>query len=590
MARGDQPLLSQRASSEISNDRDLAEEDALLTGERINRTDNSQRWKSWREIGLFVWALLATSVVIILAVLYQKQHQSAEHGGSNPSRKRNLIFMVSDGMGPTSLSLTRSFNQFQNGLPWSDQLVIDQHLIGQSRTRSTSSLITDSAAGATAFSCGLKSYNGAISVLPNHDPCGTVLEAAKKAGYMTGLVVTTRITDATPACFAAHVNMRGEEDRIAEQLVGDYPLGRVVDLMLGGGRCHFLSNTTQGSCRNDGKDIVAMAKEEGFSYVDDRKGFNGLKSGAAVNLPLLGLFAETDIPYEVDRRNEDNIYPSLDEMARTALRALSDATKNSDKGFFLMIEGSRIDHAGHQNDPVAQVHEVLAYDKAFSSVLEFLEKDPVEGVMVSTSDHETGGLAAARQLHSTYPEYVWYPGPLANASKSSERLAVEYHQYLSGNPSDTTSYVQNAVAEGLGIHDASDAEISALVETPDLAAILFADMISRRSQTGWSTHGHSAADVNIYTSSRSAAAPLIGNHENTEVGEFLRNYLDVDVEAITKELKEKGVLFDTLGADGKSVSWMGRLPEVGERLDGQDHMGHYAGDFKKHKRCDICGV
>lgn len=415
MARGEQPLLSQRASSEISNDRDLAEEDALLTGQRIKRGDNARGWKFWREIGLFVWALLATAVVIILAVVYQKQHQSPKHGDSDPSGKRNLIFMVSDGMGPTSLSLTRSFNQFQNGLPWSDQLVIDQHLIGQSRTRSTSSLITDSAAGATAFSCGLKSYNGAISVLPNHDPCGTVLEAAKKAGYMTGLVVTTRITDATPACFAAHVNMRSEEDRIAEQLIGDYPLGRVVDLMLGGGRCHFLPNTTEGSCRDDDKDIVAMAKEKGFSYVDNRKGFNGLKSGAAVHFPLLGLFANTDIPYEVDRRNEDDIYPSLHEMAETALKALSDATKNSDKGFFLMIEGSRIDHAGHQNDPVAQVHEVLAYDKAFSSVLEFLEKDPVEAVMVSTSDHETGGLAAARRMyHDSSPTFLSFfcPQPI----------------------------------------------------------------------------------------------------------------------------------------------------------------------------------
>ena len=290
--------------------------------------------------------------------------------------------------------------QFQNGAPWSQQLEIDKHLIGQSRTRSSSSLITDSAAGATAFSCASKSYNGAISVTPDHEPCWTVLEAAKKAGYMTGLVVTTRITDATPACFAAHVNMRQEEDRIAEQMVGDYPLGRVVDLMLGGGRCHFLSNSTEGSCRADNKDVVELAKEKGFNYISDRKGFDALKGGQAIKFPLLGLFAETDIPYEIDRRNENDIYPALDEMAEAALVALSEATRNSEKGFFLMIEGSRIDHAGHHNDPAAQVHEVLAYDKAFSKVLKFLDSDPTEGVMVSTSDHETGGLATARRtLH-----------------------------------------------------------------------------------------------------------------------------------------------------------------------------------------------
>ena len=308
--------------------------------------------------------------------------------------------MISDGMGPTSLSLTRSFRQSESGLPLEDVLVLDQHLIGSSRTRSTSSLITDSAAGATAFSCGKKSYNGAISVLPDHSPCGTVLEAAKKAGYMTGLVVTTRITDATPAAFAAHVNRREEEDQIAEQMIGHNPLGRVVDLMFGGGKCHFLPNSSRGSCRGDEKDVVEMAKENGFDYVGDKKGFEGLGFGSTMTLPMLGLFATTDIPYEIDRRTMNDIYPSLDEMTRTALRALGDATRDSDQGFFLMIEGSRIDHAGHSNDPVAQVHEVLAYDKAFASVLAFLDSEDVPGILVGTSDHETGGLATARRKFS----------------------------------------------------------------------------------------------------------------------------------------------------------------------------------------------
>lgn len=407
MAQGDRPLLSQdRQSSELSDDRNVEEEDALLTGQQKPRPRKYDT-RFWREVGLFSWALIATALVIVLAAVYQHQQTSQPRGtgggwkDGKPTGKRNMIFMVSDGMGPTSLSMTRSFRQVESGLPIEDVLVLDKHHIGSSRTRSTSSLITDSAAGATAFSCGFKSYNGAISVLPDHSPCGTVLEAAKKAGYMTGLVVTTRITDATPACFAAHVNQRDEEDRIAEQEVGDHPLGRVLDLMLGGGRCHFLPNTTNGSCRADNKDVIDLAKTNGFTYVDDRKGFDGLNLGSAVKLPLLGLFAPTDIPYEVDRRNLDDVYPSLDEMARTALKALSVATKDNEQGFFLMIEGSRIDHAGHGNDPIAQVHEVLAYDKAFASVLDFLEKDDVQGVLVGTSDHETGGLAVARR------KFIW---------------------------------------------------------------------------------------------------------------------------------------------------------------------------------------
>lgn len=304
--------------------------------------------------------------------------------------------MVSDGMGPATLSLTRSYRQLVEGLEYGDTLTLDKHFWGASRTRSSNRLVTDSAAGATAFSCGEKSYNGAISTLPDFSPCGSVLEAAKKAGYHTGLVVTTDITDATPACFASHVNLREQEDEIALQEIGEGALGRVVDLMLGGGRCHFLPNTTEGSCRADDVNVAKIGQDKhGWTYFDDRAGFDSLSAGENVSLPMLGLFAGTDVPFEIDRRNMADVYPSLSEMATTALRALELATQDSEKGFFLMIEGSRIDHAGHINDPAAQVREVLEYDKTFKAVLDFLENSRTEGLLVATSDHETGGLSTA---------------------------------------------------------------------------------------------------------------------------------------------------------------------------------------------------
>lgn len=311
--------------------------------------------------------------------------------------------MVSDGMGPASLSLTRSFRQYTEGLEYGDTLTLDKHFWGSSRTRSSSSLVTDSAAGATAFSCGKKSYNGAISMLPDNTPCGTVLEAAKKSGYKTGLVVTTDITDATPACFASHVDIRSQNDDVAVQEVGNGTLGRVVDLMFGGGRCHFLPSGAAGGCREDDINVVEMAKNEyGWNYIGDRPAFDEFWEGKKeVPLPMLGLFADTDIPFELDRRNMNDVYPSLSEMAKTALRALEKATEGSDQGFFLMIEGSRIDHAGHGNDPAAQVREVLEYDKAFKAVLDFLDESDTPGVLVATSDHETGGLSVSRRKYPT---------------------------------------------------------------------------------------------------------------------------------------------------------------------------------------------
>ncbi|KAG0648678.1 Farnesyl diphosphatase [Hyphodiscus hymeniophilus] len=525
---GNQPLFAQEGrSSATSDERAAREDDALLGSQRGSSDEDKVEPRSragfWREVGIFVWALLATATVIVLAVVLQHQSKSPTPGGKfkEPTGKKNLIFMVSDGMGPASLSLTRSFRQYQNNLPIDDVLILDQHFI-------------------------------------DHTACGTVLEAAKRAGYMTGLVVTTSITDATPACFASHVNLRSEEDLIAQQEVGhSNPLGRTLDLMFGGGRCHFLPNTMNGSCRGDDLDVTKVAQEEyGWTYIDNRDDFNNL--GPSPKLPLMGLFARYNIPYEIDRRTMDEEYPSLEEMARVALRALEAATQDSDKGFFLMIEGSRIDHAAHGNDPAAQVHEVLAYDRTVAAVLEFLDRSDDDGAFVGTSDHETGGLSIARQLHPppSYPHYGWNPAVLANASHSAEHLARMLNDDWFEADKRKSYINKKYLQDGLGIWDAADEELDLLIDNPTFAVYYFADMISRRARIGWSTHGHSAVDVNIY--GHGEIGGLKGNHENTDVGKFLREFLDVNVDTITKKLNKKSKPISSASDNG--LSWTGKVP------------------------------
>ncbi|KAL2017141.1 hypothetical protein VTK56DRAFT_2563 [Thermocarpiscus australiensis] len=560
------PLLAEQPRTSEDSARRDEEEDAALRGTRGPVSRDGSRTASLREIGLFVWALLATAGVIVLGVVLQHRDATRRHPPAPPpgppvpgdpaagspyfrtaprNGKRNLIFMVSDGMGPASLSLTRSFRQFVADLPADDVLALDAHFWGTSRTRSTNSLVTDSAAGATAFSCARKSYNGAIAMLPGHRPCGTVLEAAKRAGYATGLVVTTDVTDATPACFAAHVDTRWQMDEIALQEVGEGVLGRSVDLILGGGRCHFLANSTEGSCRGDDVDVVGIAqRKHGWRYASDRKAFDELGLGKNVSLPLLGLFAPADVPFEIDRRHMADVYPSLSEMATTALTALEAATKDSDKGFFLMIEGSRIDHAGHINDPAAQVREVLEYDKTFKLVVDFLESSETEGVLVATSDHETGGLATAWQAPNELPVYNWHPAVLGKANASAEHLALLLREHIASSPAESTrSLIEwintELVIARLGITDALEIELSALASNPAAATTIFSRMVSIRARVGWSTHGHSAVDVNIYSSGGPAAEKIRGNVENTDIGAFLSEYLDVDVDEITRELRGK---------------------------------------------------
>ncbi|QUC23664.1 uncharacterized protein UV8b_07905 [Ustilaginoidea virens] len=574
--------------------------------DEVTRVDDKRAtgWPRIREIATFVWALVATAALIVVAVWTQHYEQTCGHGSR--AAKRNLIFMVSDGMGPASLSLTRSYRQHVEGLPEGDTLTLDSYFWGSSRTRSSNSLVTDSAAGATAFSCGKKSYNGAISMLPDLQPCGSVLEAAKRAGYMTGLVVTTDITDATPACFASHVMLRQMKDEIALQEIGHGPLGRSVDLMLGGGRCHFLPNSTAGSCRLDDIDVAGLAQDKhGWQYADSRKAFDALEGGNNATLPLLGLFASTDVPFELDRMKMNDVYPSLSEMTETALRALEKATARSDKGFFLMVEGSRIDHAGHINDPAAQVREVLEYDKAFGAVLKFIHDSETESTLVSTSDHETGGLSTALQEPGHLPVYNWYPQALVNASASCEKLATNLQNHVSKNAQSTSkqqlkSWINHElIIPGLGISDATDEELSLLADDPEGSVNTFAAIISLRAHIGWSTHGHTAVDVNVYCSGGPETEKIRGNVENTDIGKFLSHYLEVDVDKITQELREKMTKKYVLQSSQQpeKVSWgSDSYHKLEPHLDNRSYFrfGKQVGEaervpssfFAKHNACD----
>ncbi|RCK63266.1 Repressible alkaline phosphatase [Candida viswanathii] len=525
------------------------ETQALLGGDSLSCL-NKKKSNTKRNLSYLLNIITVSIIAYLCFFATHNHHNDNETPKVDPHKKKNIIMMVTDGMGPASLSAARSFRQFRDKLAINDVLTLDQYLIGSSRTRSSSSLVTDSAAGATAFSCALKSYNSAIGVSPDKSPCGTILEALKLQGYYTGLVVTTRITDATPAAFSAHVDYRFQEDLIAEHQLGEYPFGRAVDLILGGGRCHFLP-TSKGGCRADDRNLIKESSDT-WQYVGNRQQFDQLKGGKNVSLPLLGLLANTDIPYAIDRDEKE--YPSLAEQVKVALTALSDATKDSDQGFFLLIEGSRIDHAGHHNDPAAQVREVLDYDEAFEEVIKFIDSTDVETVAISTSDHETGGLVVSRQVTPEYPDYIWYPEVLLNSTHSGDYLAHKIADYK--NKDDTakfTKFIRHEILEtDLGVTDYTVKEVQAILDkVNDPANLLYVlnDIVSFRAQIGWTTHGHSAVDVNIYAHTNSPAIRdklasakayhgLSGNHENIEIGAFMEEITGSNLSRVTELIKK----------------------------------------------------
>ena len=366
---------------------------------RSSRHASSQLKPSYHFARYIFWAIVVVLLILNIAISSRNyailnSSPQARVQISSPSlvshkTPRNLIFMVTDGMGPSQLTFARQYLVSKMALAGEPSennpvsLAQDRFLVGSSETISASSRVTDSAAGATAFSCGARTNNGHVGVLPSGEACGTVFEAAKaQHGYRIGTVSTSRVTHATPASFVAHVKNRNDENRIALQQIKN----NRVDLLLGGGRRHFVPKETAGSKRRDSHDLTLMAQKNGVSYVNSAQGLKNAVDGR--KLPLLGLFADSHMEYEVDREKSrapgGGVQPSLANMTSAALEILTGEGASSSPPFMLLVEGSRIDMAAHANDALTMAEEILAFQEAFQVVVDYVEQHP-DTLVISVS-------------------------------------------------------------------------------------------------------------------------------------------------------------------------------------------------------------
>lgn len=244
--------------------------------------------------------------------------------------------------------------------------------LGLLMTNSQSELVTDSAASGTAMATGYKTENKAISVASDGTPLKTIIEYAKDVNMATGLVVSSSITHATPAVFVAHVANRKNQTIIAEQIADSN-----IDVLFGGGWGYFVPNTTAGSFRHDDKNLLAkMAEETVVIKTEDE--FNKLGNVDSVT----GLFSRKGLAKAGER------HPGLPALTRKAIEILS----KNENGFFLMVEGSQIDWAGHDNNQDDIIAEVIDFDNTIGIGLDFAKHNP-ETLLIVTADHETGGFA-----------------------------------------------------------------------------------------------------------------------------------------------------------------------------------------------------
>lgn len=324
-----------------------------------------------------------------------------------PTKPKNVIFFLGDGMGMTTMTAARIYAVGEDGELTMDTLPETAFV----KTFSNDAQVTDSAPSMAAYMTGVKMNNEVLSMSSdtkaidpvndsngnklanncgtgNGNPATTLLELAKAQGWSAGVVTTTRVTHATPAATYSHICHRDLENDIAAALVPggtgfNSALGSTgLDVVLGGGR-QFFTLPKDGGKRADGRDLVAELKAKSYAYASNSTEFNAIDASKTDR--MVGLFTSSHMSYDLDRDPAKE--PSLSDMATKAMDVLS---KNS-KGYFLMVEGGRIDHALHETTAKKALQDTLAFDNAIKAVIakvKLTDPDLKNTLIVVTADHD----------------------------------------------------------------------------------------------------------------------------------------------------------------------------------------------------------
>lgn len=336
--------------------------------------------------------------------------KSVQRTYNNEHRARNVILFVGDGMGVSTVTASRILEGQLKGKDGEFNRLSFESFpnVALSVTASANQQTSDSAPTATAMVAGIKTNDGAISVDQSIDrneidasvvaakSVKTILEQAEARGLSTGIVTTARLTHATPAVNYAHIGNRDWENNsqlpagatvkdIAAQLI-DMPYGNGIEVALGGGRGNFLTNTTpdpeyptKSGSRTDGRDLTTEWLQQPHSaFVWNKAQFDAINPYKTRH--LLGLFERSHMKYEADRANDVGGEPSLAEMTRKAIQVL----KKNRKGFYLMVEAGRIDHAHHAGNAYRALTDTIALSDAVRVAKEMLGDDTL---IVVTADH-----------------------------------------------------------------------------------------------------------------------------------------------------------------------------------------------------------
>ena len=293
------------------------------------------------------------------------------------NKPKNIILLISDGMSLTQVSTYRLLKGGPN-----ERIAVDKFPVsGIVLTHSENAIVTDSASSATAFSTGRKTNNGALGLDEDNKILENFTEIIDRYGYVSSLISTSEITHATPAAYASHVDLRWKTDEISLQMMESK-----VMTILGGGR-HFFLPEDLGGKRSDGLNLLEQMESSRMVMTEKKEldSFDHSDLGKVV-----GLFADEALRDK--EKPENHVFePSSSEMLNFAINRSEKFNENGCMGFFIMLEGSQVDWAGHANDLNYLKREMQDFDEAVELALDYATQNP-DTLVIATADHETGGL------------------------------------------------------------------------------------------------------------------------------------------------------------------------------------------------------
>ena len=436
---------------------------------------------------------------------------------ADEKKVKNVIYLIADGMNDGILTAAKYYKDIQDGTLGNDKLAMDSIRSGFVKTAWANGPITDSAPAATALSSGYKTNPGVVGLNTEGTPQASILEAAELNGLATGIIATAEITHATPAAFSAHVENRKDYNSIMKQ-----QLYKDIEVVLGGGSLFFES--TGGGKRKDGKDLTEDIKDLGYDYVTTKSEMNESSSDK-----LWGLFAEKDLAYDFDRVSQEiEEQHSLAEMTEKAFEVL----EKDEDGFFLMIEGSKIDWAAHANDPAGAIGDILAFDDAVQVALDYA-KENQDTIVVVTTDHANSGFSIGNE--STTSGYNDLTFEESIMQMKDFKLSAEKFTSLAEGKSDEE--VKALIKEYYGYTDITDKELEYAKNGQ------INEVMKIRGKLGYTTGGHTGGDVYLGVYAPAGVEKLRGTVDNTEIPKYIASNLELNLdsasETLYQDIKEK---------------------------------------------------